>query len=510
MLPCPMPRFEPSANDSSPPPATDLTRSLEKHVQAGFPPDLALDLVLNQLVTWAADATHASAAALALVRGDEMVCRAATGLHAPDLGIPLNIRDGLSGACIRTRAPQLSTDTESDSRVDGVTSRRLGIRSILIVPVFDDESNLEMNIEERGEVSEIRAPQLAGVLEVFSPLPNAFSHSTQSLLEGFARDCQRVRKAAAQLCVQPPAEIIAMERAPWLADGEAVPAGVENSRSEVEPEVLSIAEPTAELTQASPVVERVPPLIAQVRQPYEGWTLTMGAIVIFAAAAVSFMIGSRIGWIRGSQPALTKESPLANSGGDLSAPMETPKPASAARKGLPQTKPSAPANATKDGVRNKDAAGGSDELVVYEKGKVIFRMNPAPQNGRATSQPQSASSQSASAQTLPLQASPAKSGATIAHAVWLAPEQAELRLVNRVEPQYPADALAAHRSGNVTLELRVAEDGTVSSVRVLNGDPLLAAAATQSVRSWRYQPYRLHDKPSAFQTDVTLTFSLPN
>ena len=66
-----------------------------------------------------------------------MVCRAATGHLAPDLGIPLNIRDGLSGACLQTRQPQLSVDTEFDPRVDPAISRRLGIRSILIVPVFD-------------------------------------------------------------------------------------------------------------------------------------------------------------------------------------------------------------------------------------------------------------------------------------------------------------------------------------------------------------------------------------
>jgi protein TonB len=94
--------------------------------------------------------------------------------------------------------------------------------------------------------------------------------------------------------------------------------------------------------------------------------------------------------------------------------------------------------------------------------------------------------------------------------VWLAPSQAESRLMSRVEPQYPADALAAHRSGNVTLEVHVAADGTVAAVRTLNGDPLLAAAAEQAVRSWRYHPYRPNEKPSPFQTDVTLTFSLPN
>jgi TonB family protein len=97
-----------------------------------------------------------------------------------------------------------------------------------------------------------------------------------------------------------------------------------------------------------------------------------------------------------------------------------------------------------------------------------------------------------------------------AQSVWLSPAQAESRLLRRTEPQYPPAALAAHRAGSVVLEVQVAEDGSVSNIRTLSGDPLLAAAATEAVRNWRYQPYRQHDHPAQFQTDVTLSFALPN
>src|ERR1700687_2392014 len=106
MFPQPMSRPEFRPDDSH----LDLTRTLEQHIPAGLSPDLALDLVLNEIVVRAAQATRASAAALALARGDEMVCRAATGHLAPDLGVPLKTRDGLSGACLQTRQPQLSVD----------------------------------------------------------------------------------------------------------------------------------------------------------------------------------------------------------------------------------------------------------------------------------------------------------------------------------------------------------------------------------------------------------------
>ncbi len=84
MFPPSMPRLVLRPEDSLP----DPSHALEQHVLSGFPPDLALDLVLNELVVRAAEATRASAAALALVRGNEneMVCRAATGQLAPGLG----------------------------------------------------------------------------------------------------------------------------------------------------------------------------------------------------------------------------------------------------------------------------------------------------------------------------------------------------------------------------------------------------------------------------------------
>ncbi len=97
-----------------------------------------------------------------------------------------------------------------------------------------------------------------------------------------------------------------------------------------------------------------------------------------------------------------------------------------------------------------------------------------------------------------------------APSVWISPEQSDARLISRTDPQYPPEALAAHRAGSVVLEVQVSEDGSVSGVRTLSGDPLLAAAAAEAVRTWRYQPYRQHNRSAHFQTDVTLSFTLPN
>lgn len=435
----PMSRSEFRPDDSH----LDLTRVLEQHLLAGFPPDLALDLVLNELVVRAAHATRASAAALALARGDEMVCRASTGRLAPDLGVLLNTQDGLSGACLQTRQPQLSVDTEFDPRVDPVLSRSLGIRSILIVPVFDTNGN---------------NPQFAGILEVFSTSPAAFSHNDQRALEDFAEECARICQAAIQLSQRKPAAPVVR---PEFVPPNSIP-----------PERIP-SDFVAPLNSLPP------------RRPsYEAWTLVLGALAILATIAVSLLIGSRFGWLR-SAPSHAHLSQPANLIPDEPTNFTVVTKSAA-------TKPTSAAPA-------KSAPPANDELVVYEKGKVIFRMKPAPTLPALTKQSSHAIVEASSTTKI-----------ASSQIIWLAPAQAETRLLSRTEPQYPPEALAVHRAGNVVLEVQVAEDGSVSNIRTLSGDPVLAAAAAHAVRNWRYQPYREHDHPAQFQTDVTLSFALPN
>jgi TonB family protein len=499
------PEFRP---DDSPP---DPTHILEQHLLAGFPLDLALDLVLNELVVRAAEATHASAAALALARGDEMVCRAATGPLAPDLGIPLNPRDGLSGACLQTRQPQLSVDTEFDPRVDPSVSRRRGIRSILIVPVFDTAfgansgADSGANFGANSGANDSNA-QFAGVLEVFSPSPAAFSHLDQKRLEGFAEECAHIRRAAIELSQRKPA---------------IKPVPSEPTPSEPVP---------SEFTPPISIAASAPPIR---RAPYEVWTLVLGGLAILATIAVSFLIGSRVGWLRPTASHAPTQLIPANS--SPAEPFVAPKSSAAAKSSATRTTPPAKSAAVPSAAHSAahSAPHSDDELVVYEKGKVIFRMKPAPAKAdQAAQQPAKAGSTKqdsravveASSTTkistakidatenVPAKIAPAKTipTKTVPQSVWLSSEQAETRLLSRTEPQYPPDALAAHRSGDVVLEVHVAEDGSVSNIRAVSGDPRLAAAATDAVRNWRFQPYRLHDHPTQFQTDVTLTFALPN
>jgi TonB family protein len=419
----PMSWSEPREDDSNPLAQTDLVQALEQQIDAGFPPGLALDLVLNELVVRASTATRARSAALALRRGDEMVCRAATGEHAPDLGIPLNMSDGLSGACLRTHQSQLCLDTETDPRVDAVASRGLGIRSMLVVPVLDGE-------------------ELVGVLEVFATDPAEFVDSDQNLLEIFARDATRVRRAAFDLEQRPVPAIPSTPMSQPVSSGPDLP-------------------------------------LLKTRPPYEIWSLILGGLAILLAVSLSFMIGSRIGWLGLSSRGAHKPPPL-----PAADSLKTPAPPVAHAK-----QPTGGSGSTVRSAPDANAGG----LVVYEKGKVVFRIKPAAPNTPGQSSEESGDT--------------TRGGAA---RVWLAPDLAESRLRQRSEPQYPADALAAHRTGDVVLEVLVGADGSVASTRPINGDPLLVTAATDAVRTWRYEPYRYKGRPAEFQTDVTLKFSLPD
>ena len=517
MFPQPMPRSDFPSDG----PLPDLTSIIEQHLRAGFQPDLALDLVLNELVIRAAEATRASSAALALARGDELVCRAATGNFAPDLGVPLNPREGLSGVCLRTREPQLSVDTELDPRIAVSFARRFGIRSVLAVPVFDVADGAHFT----------------GVLEVFSPTPAAFSRADQRVLEAFAGECARVRHTALELdqpkaAGQPTPELTIAEITTLKAPSIRIPTAEKTSESRTP--VISITEvPPAEIDEPEvderesvssepprpEVIRRdaVLPSLASVSRPpappstYEGWSLLLGTVAILAIVAVSFLIGSRIGWLRATVPPNQNLQPAPSPA--PAAPTEISLETGSADATV-KTKSKSARKETKAATADRSAtsAPSDGELVVYERGKVVFRMkNPpgaAEKAAETTSSADTASSNVAGGTSSGAEAA-TRTSAT-ARSVWLNPAEAEDRLVNRIEPKYPLAARVAHKAGDVVLEVDVAEDGSVSSVRTLKGDPVLAGAATEAVRNWRYEPYRLHDRPSQFHTDVTLSFAVSN
>jgi protein TonB len=81
-------------------------------------------------------------------------------------------------------------------------------------------------------------------------------------------------------------------------------------------------------------------------------------------------------------------------------------------------------------------------------------------------------------------------------------------LIHKVQPAYPALARTARVQGAVVLEAVISKQGTIENLKVLTGHPMLALAASEAVRQWRYRPYILNNEPVEVETQITVNFSL--
>jgi periplasmic protein TonB len=84
----------------------------------------------------------------------------------------------------------------------------------------------------------------------------------------------------------------------------------------------------------------------------------------------------------------------------------------------------------------------------------------------------------------------------------------EGNLIYRVQPVYPPLARQARIQGTVELRAIISKTGTIENLTVLNGHALLAGAAVEAVRRWRYRPYLLNNEPIEVETEVTVNFRL--
>jgi len=81
-------------------------------------------------------------------------------------------------------------------------------------------------------------------------------------------------------------------------------------------------------------------------------------------------------------------------------------------------------------------------------------------------------------------------------------------LIKRVQPSYPPLARQARIQGTVMLQAEISKDGSIENLRLISGHPMLAPAAIDAVRQWRYKPYMLNGEPVAVETTVMVNFTL--
>jgi len=411
--------------------------------------DLALDLVLNEIVQQVRITTRATGAAIALLRGEEMVCRATTGGNAPDLGVRLDTKTGLSGACVQSRQTQLCSDTELDDRVDVAACRALGVRSILVLPL-------------------LTGTRMMGVFEVFSPLHHAFGE----------RDVQTLQAFIQQI-------LGAVEEAESLSrGGEQATQPSETPVQRLEPDLPSLTPALYPLdADGGPVASR------------RDWiTPILTGVVIALAILLGTLIGMHISRNRNVPRRVAK----------VASPAEIASMhPSMAQQGVPPQSTSAPqpessrpveTGAAQNENRQKPQKGG---LVVYKNDRVVFQIPPTAAGSTVASNSADAPdrTQGTTGQADPLANLPEVSA-----------DAANRLLVKQIQPAYPPD-LAGQSQQPVHIRIAVDRSGTVQAARYESGPAELAPAALDAVKKWRFTPYSVNGVPAAFQTVVSLPFA---
>jgi TonB family protein len=81
-------------------------------------------------------------------------------------------------------------------------------------------------------------------------------------------------------------------------------------------------------------------------------------------------------------------------------------------------------------------------------------------------------------------------------------------LLSKVNPAYPREAREQRVQGVVLLKVNIDKDGNVYNLELISGHPLLAPAAIEAVRQWKYKPYLLNGTPVEVETQVRISFTL--
>ena len=81
-------------------------------------------------------------------------------------------------------------------------------------------------------------------------------------------------------------------------------------------------------------------------------------------------------------------------------------------------------------------------------------------------------------------------------------------LVRKVNPVYPPLARQARISGTVILRAVISKDGSIENLSLVSGHPMLAPAAIDAVKQWKYKPYLLNGEPVEVDTEVQVNFTL--
>jgi protein TonB len=81
-------------------------------------------------------------------------------------------------------------------------------------------------------------------------------------------------------------------------------------------------------------------------------------------------------------------------------------------------------------------------------------------------------------------------------------------LIRQVKPLYPPLARQARIQGTVVLQAVISKAGDIEGLHLVSGHPMLAPAAIDAVKQWKYKPYFLNGEPVEVETTINVNFTL--
>ena len=471
---------------------------------APFPdPNLALHLRLREFTEEIRSSAGRGSCTIGLLEGSVFICRAGAGTFGPSLGAEIDADDFLTAECVRSHYSHACQDTQTDPRVDAMTYRVMAVRSAFVVPLLARE-------------------QLIGILQAFSPDSHAFGMAVRERIENVARKIVDV-VAPEEVKPQIPAPVRAQE---VLAEEQAGRSLEKSTDAVVPPPITTpIAPPQAQFpirplenrpapepplheppAQEHPIPREMRPLADTLPAPRR--QSRQNLVLAFAVLAAGFALASLLWWVeqeklRRGVLAAGSATPVTSMSSPPSAAEDAPAGARTLAESKPEAAPETKAqhislpspNAKARRTYSEGAGPPSEDLVVYEKGKVIYRSGPAGTTtigGPVTS----------ASETERLVPAPAPAAAS-------PDDSAGGTLLRHVAPVYPAAALTARVEGDVVLLGVIGKDGTVHEIRAVRGDPRLVNAAIDAVHHWRYDPFRSNGEPVDMLSTLTVHFRLP-
>ena len=98
--------------------------------------------------------------------------------------------------------------------------------------------------------------------------------------------------------------------------------------------------------------------------------------------------------------------------------------------------------------------------------------------------------------------------ASAADRVQLSPPQAAQSVTVSVPPDYPLLARQMKVQGAVILQALISREGSIQELQIVSGPGILAAAAREAVKQWRFKPYFQSGQPVETQARITVNFTI--